>query len=80
MSTTPKRTKSPKPKPTHGGAREGAGRPAGSTSPGARRSRVELRLTDDERERIERLARRHGFTVSEWIRLRALTDEAHGPA
>ncbi|MFA6509964.1 MAG: hypothetical protein WCV62_05865 [Candidatus Peribacteraceae bacterium] len=48
------------------------GRPLGSTSPGARRHQYNLRLNDDERDRLERLAKMHNLAVSEWLRRRGL--------
>lgn len=39
--------------------------------PGPRRTeRIEVALTDDERELLRYLAKRDGVTVSEWIRAR----------
>lgn len=57
---------------THGGRREGAGRPVAEEP---RDVVVRVRLTADERAWVERLATRYGHTLSEWIRLRVLTDE-----
>ena len=48
------------------------GRPSGSTSPDTRRHRYAIRLNDDERDRLERLASMHAVAVSEWLRRRGL--------
>ena len=47
---------------THGGAREGAGRPRGSLKPEGRRKQRQVTAYDDEWEAIKRFARilKHG--------------------
>jgi uncharacterized protein (DUF1778 family) len=56
---------------THGGAREGAGRPK---SPD-KRTNLTFRANSEEREIIQYHADRAGLTVSEYLRLVALKGE-----
>lgn len=50
------------------------GRPPRTSAPATRR--IEVRVTEDEYAAIRRLARRHGCTVSDWLRLAASTAAA----
>lgn len=54
-------------KPTHGGARKGAGRPARSPAGAARK--YTLLLADDERELLTMLAAKLQLTESDVLRL-----------
>ena len=48
------------------------GRPPGSTDLGARRKRIEIRVSEEEERRISDQASRSNCTVSKYIRGRAL--------
>lgn len=50
-----------------GGKRPGAGRPRGTTKPGAKRTSIALRIDSEARLVIERRARAMGQTLSEWV-------------
>ena len=48
------------------------GRPVGSTDPAARRSRLIVRVSEDEARAVESHASEASLTVSEYVRRRAL--------
>lgn len=58
-------------KQQHGGARPGAGRPAGSNGKDARKPR-QIRFNNTELETIKAAADRAGVSFSEFVRLAAI--------